>query len=410
MSNTLYWIWLQLSLGAGARVKRIFEAFGSARQIYETPCEQRRGAGCFTPGQLRKMQETTLDSAEKVQEQCARNGWGILTPDDELYPSLLRGLPDFPLALYLWGNFPDLDEAVCIGIVGTRNASRYGVEVAHRVSAGLVKAGAVVVSGGALGIDTAAHKGALSAGGKTIAVLGCGFGTDYLMTNEELRKTIAATCCVITEFVPFSRATKFTFPIRNRLISGLSLGTVVIEAAVKSGALITARLACEQGRDVFAVAGSVINPANAGTNRLIHDGAKPVFSVLDILEEYADRSSVDLRGADLPLFMAEQPQLSFEQFENKLVKNARKAQNIKKEKPPEKIEEMQASPENVSDTAKKVWQCLENKELHVDELAQSMFLTSSRVLAALTELEMEGLVIPLSGRRYCRSQNRKSGG
>lgn len=410
MDDRIYRIWLQLALGAGFRGRGLAEAFPTAKSLYQATTPQRRMSGRLTSRQLSKLEETTLEDARRVMETCRANGWQIITPEDGAYPERLRALEDFPQALYLWGTLPEVDREVCISMVGTRKASCYGVEVASRLSVGLAKAGAVVVSGGALGIDTAAHQGALAGGGRTIAVLGCGFGTDYLMKNEGLRRAIAANGCVVTEFPPFTQASKYTFPIRNRLISGLSLGTVVVEAAVKSGALITARYAQAQGRDVFAAAGSVIDPSNGGTNHLIHDGAKPVFCVLDILEEYTNEfyDRLRLEGAEKPLSDSAPAdgQIDFGMITASAANKTIARQNIIKKGSGGTTGTAPAAPlpDALSPQARQVWQAMEG-ELHVDTLAGLTGLAPRQVLSALTELEMNGLAVPASGRRYRRCQN-----
>lgn len=407
MAETEYWVWLQNALGAGQRVRAVLEAFASPQSLYNAPQGQRRLSGVFTSWQLRKLEETGLDEARRVLETCRKNSWSVITPDDAEYPDRLRSLDDFPLALYLDGTLPAIDDEVCVSIVGTRKASLYGIEAATRLSAGLARAGAVIVSGGALGIDSAAHQGALAVNGKTIAVLGCGFGTDYLKSNDGLRRAIAASCCVLTEFPPFMHAAKYTFPIRNRLISGLSLGTVVVEAAVKSGALITARLAQTQGRDVFAVAGSVIDPANNGTNHLIHDGAKPVFCPLDILEEYPlFREKLNLKDADMPLSDAQPVQTRLFAEKTTAVNNSMPPQNIIKKEPDSPAQQpvtcRSTPPEGVSPLAGQIWELLGDGEKHVDFLSAQTGLSAGRVLCAVTELEICGFVIISPGRRIKR--------
>lgn len=176
-----------------------------------------------------------------------------------------------------------------MAVVGTRSATPYGHKTAFRLSYRLAECGALIVSGGALGIDSEAHRGALQAGGRTIAVLGCSIDYPYLSANAELRKMISEHGALISEYPPGTPPSKVSFPIRNRLISGLALGTVVVEASIKSGSLITADHALNQGKDVFAVPGNIMSSAYAGSNRLLSDGAKPVFSAADILSEYTSQ-------------------------------------------------------------------------------------------------------------------------
>ncbi len=196
--------------------------------------------------------------------------------------------------LYVDGTVPDWNRQLTLGIVGTRQASAYAVQVCDIMAKGVAGAGAIVVSGGALGIDSTAHKGAMLAGGTTVAVLGCGLGTRYLMQNEPLRAEIRSHGALVTEFRPFTPAGRHTFPLRNRLISGMSEGLLVVEAGSHSGSLITARCALEQGRDVYAVPGSVLSTDFAGTNDLINDGAYVVTQPVQLLSGYAERYHLDL--------------------------------------------------------------------------------------------------------------------
>ena len=192
---------------------------------------------------------------------------------DADYPVRLRNIFEPPSLLYVKGQLPVIDEEVAVAMVGTRKASPYGVEAAEKIAYGLSRQGAVVISGAAAGVDSASHRGALRAGGKTIAVLGNGLDVVYPAENEWLYRDIAASGALISEYPPGTAAESWHFPVRNRIISGLSLATVVVEAPEKSGALITANTALEQGRDVFAVPGPIDAPMSRGCNRLIADGA-----------------------------------------------------------------------------------------------------------------------------------------
>jgi DNA processing protein len=191
--------------------------------------------------------------------------------------------------LYGIGDCSVLNDAVSIGMVGTRNASVYGIETAQKLSFLLALSGATIVSGGALGVDSEAHAGAMLAKGRTLAFLGCGLSVNYLMENAPLRRAITRYGAVVSEYSPLTPASRTTFPTRNRLISGVSLGIVVVEAGVKSGSLITANFALDQGKDVFAVPGDIVRSSFDGTNYLIKNGAKPVFTAEDILSEYEYR-------------------------------------------------------------------------------------------------------------------------
>jgi len=206
-----------------------------------------------------------------------------LVPGDARYPSLLAAIPS-PPALWVGGALAD-DDALAVAIVGARRATAYGLEVAERLAADLAARGVTIVSGLARGIDTAAHRGALAAGGRTLAVLGGGLDVVYPSENRGLARAIEGQGAVLSQFAPGTRALPGHFPARNRTIAGLALGVVVVEAAERSGALITASLAGDLGREVFAIPGRITSASSAGTNRLIQDGAKLVTCWLDVVSE-----------------------------------------------------------------------------------------------------------------------------
>lgn len=222
--------------------------FCTARRLYEAGELEWKLAGLFTARQLEKLRSQRLTQAEEILKQCAGNGWLALRRKTVLSQEA-AGYSEFPAALYVWGRMPDLDGRVALAVVGAREASFQGRQIAQGLCKAFAQAGAVVVSGGALGIDSAAHMGALEGGGETVAFLGCGLGARYLMENQYLRESIAAHGAVVSEFPPGTPPGRTTFPVRNRLLSGVSCGTVVIEAGEKSGSLITARCALEQGRE-----------------------------------------------------------------------------------------------------------------------------------------------------------------
>lgn len=217
-----------------------------------------------------------------IMERCHKKRIRILPMFHEEYPEMLKYIHDPPLVLYVRGRLPQMNS---IAIVGSRKASGYGIETAVKLAKDLAYSGILVVSGMARGIDTAAHCGALNAGGRTAAVLGCGVDIAYPPENSRLMERITESGAVLSEYPPGTPPATFHFPCRNRIISGMTLGTVVVEAGNKSGSLITAHNAMEQGRDVFAVPGDITHYNSMGTNRLIKDGAKMVLSVDDILEE-----------------------------------------------------------------------------------------------------------------------------
>lgn len=224
--NALYSVWLQSALGAGARIREIIEYFGSAKQLYEAGKTEWRMSPVLVPRQVERLCSASLAQAKDILCTCRLNRWSVICYGDEAYPKRLADIENPPAVIYVDGILPDIDNSIVIGVVGTRKASDYAVKATEVLSRGISEMGAVVVSGGALGVDTAAHRAAILAGGKTVAVLGCGLGTKYLMENKPLRDSIAANGALVSEFPPFTKASKYTFPVRNRIISALSLGVL----------------------------------------------------------------------------------------------------------------------------------------------------------------------------------------
>ena len=379
--NTIYWIWMQTALGAGARIDEILSVFPSARALYESDGMTRRVSGILTPKQIDKLEQVSLDDAQQILTRCANAGQETVTPEDSLYPESLRSLPDAPCVLYVRGDLSCLQNKLAVAVVGARHASMYSLNVARQICRDLVRAGAVIVSGCALGVDSASHAGAIYGGGKTVGVLGCGLDAQYLMQNEALRADITKNGALVTEYPPGTGARAPHFPLRNRIIAGLSAGVLVIEAGESSGSLITARLAAEQGRDVFAVPGDLMSLDYRGANRLIRDGAKPVFSARDVLDEYVwvyDDLSLD-EIARQPMQPDKQP-----------IPSAKAPVPRKAPHPDVPL----------SADAQKVYAQFAQDALYTDDLVRATGFEPNRVFTALTELEICGLIKMIEGKRY----------
>lgn len=287
MDTAVYYIWLSLRCGAGSEAPSfLLSRFGTPKAVYEADEKALERVIPGRHGMVAALCDKNIETAQKVYDYCLRANVGIITLESPLYPERLRSIHAKPIVLYFKGTFPDIDKNVVISCVGTRKCSEKGARLAYNLGADLAASGAIVVSGMALGIDTMCARGALSAGGKTIAVLGCGIDRVYPQENKDLMRTIMENGAVITEYAPGMVPNGKHFPVRNRIISGLSLGTVVVEAGRGSGALITAEHAGKQGRDVFAFPGDVDNKFYMGTNDLISNGAKMVRSAADVLAEY----------------------------------------------------------------------------------------------------------------------------
>lgn len=388
-----YWIWLQKTLGTGNSYDELLQYFGNPERLYESGKKAWLESGLFSEKTLEKLISSSPSETYHVIKACKDNGWHIVTYEDECYPALLRQIKNYPLVLYVYGDKEVLKTQFAIGIVGTRNATEYGSQAAMNLSYNLASAGAVIVSGGALGIDSCAHEGAIKAGGKTIAVLGNGLGSSYLRQNENLRDSIAQNGAVITELLPFTDPSRTTFPVRNRLISGISRGLLVVEAGEKSGSLITAGYAAEQGRDIFAVAGSIFSNGYNGTNNLIRDGAKSVFSANDILEVYAERFSRYININTTAERLAETEKQVYEKPAEIKEKKIEKKEETKNAVLPE-------IPDFLSDNAKKLVQFITEEEKTADKLSDDSEMSISDVLSALTELEMFSVIEMHNGKRY----------
>lgn len=395
--NLRYWLWLQRALGEGAYIKNMIEDFGSVNKLYSSNILEWRMSPALTAKQIDRLEQTDINSVDEIIYTCEKNGWTIIDYDDERYPNRLREIHNPPCVLYVDGILPDIDNLAVIGIVGTRKASTYAIKVTHIMSRGITECGALVVSGGALGVDTAAHKGALTAGGNTVAVLGCGLGASYLNENKPLRDIIKNNGALVTEYPPFTRASRTTFPMRNRIISGLSVGVLVVEAGVKSGSLITANYALEQGRDIFVVPASVLSVDFSGTNKLIDDGAMVATKPAQIVSVYAEKfSTIDIskaRSIDELMNDESDKSANVEKNENEL-----SFESIEENREKRLKNEHKAS--TLNGDAKIVYQCLNDCFLHIDAIIEKTGLTSAKVMASITQLEVMGLIESTSGKRY----------
>ncbi|MEE1238774.1 MAG: DNA-processing protein DprA [Acutalibacteraceae bacterium] len=379
---TEYFVWLQKALGAGnIRAVKALGHFGNAENIYKATPSERKAAGIFSPKDLSRLGSTKIDTAKGIIEDCRKYGIDIIPLGDREYPYCLSVIDNPPIVLYVKGEMLDFDNTPSICIVGPRKVSDYGKKAAYSLGYRLSKSGMTVVSGGAVGSDYYAHLGALKAGCKTALVMGCGIESGYLPQNEPLRRHISENGCIISEHPPKAGLTKFSFPVRNRIMSALALGTVVVEAGKKSGALITANHALNQGRDVFVIPGSPTEEQYVGSNALLRDGAKPLLDISDIFNEYIPRfpDKIDVKKA------YEKP--------NNSVKNTEEKQIYKK-----------LSNETLSKEAKIVYNYLDKHKFYPDEI-DGTNLSSSEILSALIELELEGLIRALPGGRYELTEN-----
>ena len=404
MDSRLYWIWLQQALPAGSRaVGDLLDAFGHARAVYEATAEQLCRAE-LDDEVCRLLSDKSLDAAYRILNRVLELGDWVLTPEDALYPLSLRHMIGCPAALYARGTMPDLDSVPSVAVVGTRSASRDGWREAYALSAGLASGGAVVVSGGAVGIDAAAHSGALAAGGRTIVVMACPLNENYPADNAALRRQVVANGGLLLSEFPPDEPYKCEFPIRNRLLVGLSQAVCLAETPTRSGARITARLAREHNREVFALPGALAGHHYDGAHKEIQGGATLVIRATDILREYAP-----MFPSMLDLDTAEAVQREMERVGSLPPRNERNPRRNHEKKraessPPAIAPPASAScPDYASDAAKRVYDVLTEGFRPVDELALELQMPVSGLLAALTELEMLGCAQNGAGQQYKRS-------
>ncbi len=391
-----YWVWLSECKGLTNRSKLLLlDYFGSPENVYYAEMDECRLVEGLEPKQLALLEDKSTEDADRILGACQRLGLRLLTMQDADYPVRLRNIYEPPCLLYIKGNLPVIDEEVAVAMVGTRKASPYGMEAAEKLAYGLAKQGALVVSGAAAGVDSSAHRGALRAGGKTVAVLGGGIDVVYPAENEWLYRDIAASGALVSEYPPGTAAEGWHFPVRNRIISGLCLAVLVVEAPEKSGALITANTALEQGRDVFAVPGPIGAPMSRGCNRLIADGAAALATdSWDILREYEAMYPHKILGerVELPRTLGYQAREE-QQRAQRLAAEEKEAAAL----PPLDLGKNDAG---LTDDQIALLRALKDGAMQPDDLIERTGIPTRRVLSALTMLELEGYVAQGGGKHF----------
>lgn len=403
MTNLNYYLWLAKALGPGApNIGLIFERYKTAKEIFEASEDERKLSGVFSSSQIIKLRDTEIEETYEIIATCANGGIDIITCKDEDYPKNLLQIEDYPIVLFVKGNLACLNNKIPFAVVGTRKPTERSYAAATEVAKAISKCGFLVVSGGALGVDSAAHTGALLAGEKTICVLGAGILNKYLRENEPLREVIAENGALISEYMPNDPASSWSFPLRNRIISGISLGVLVVEGGERSGSLNTASHAARQGRDVFAMPSKGLGNAFKGCDQLIEDGAKPVEYSLDIVGEYLNSfpefisvdESTDL-SIELSLLGIDETEHKAE-IEKIVVDYAEKSQEFRDRKKPKKREIV----DPLSDNAKMLYEYFNRDPISLKELTDAVNMPISSLLGALTELEIFGYVELLPNTKY----------
>ena len=405
----VHWIWFSMRQNVSDRVKvELLQHFRDPEEIFYAGKDAFCQVEGLTEDGFASLQDKDLQKAEWVLRQCKQEKLGILTIQDAAYPARLKNISDPPAVLYYKGSLPDFDGSPLVGVVGTRRASAYGLTAAKRLGYQIARCGGIVVSGMAKGIDSMAMGGALTAGGTVVGVLGCGADMVYPPSNKDLFADTVNYGCILSEFAPGTPPYAWNFPRRNRIISGLSCGVLVVEAPEKSGALITANQALEQGRDVFVVPGNIDVPTFVGSNRLLRDGAIAVSTGWDILCEYEAVYPDKIRREDGKVHLTVYP--------DEVAKSAMVAQ--KPETPKKNTAGKQKNDKKVIDNAKQPTYSDVNKDLSahspeeravvaalrsgerlVDDVIAEVGLPTAKILSMLTIMEIKGIIRRLPGKR-----------
>ena len=360
MDEKAYWIGFNLVKGVGAvRLQGLLDFFGNLEMAWNAPYDALRQAGLSEKIVEQFLVLRKQVDLSRIMERIDQAGIRVFTWNDEDYPRRLREIDQSPPVLYCQGTIEPEDEWA-VAIVGTRRISAYGRQVTQELSAFLARRGVTVVSGLARGVDALAHQTAIQNGGRTFAILGSGVDKIYPPEHRKLAQEISERGAVISDYAPGTPPDGSNFPPRNRIISGLTLATVVIEAGETSGALITANFAANQGRDVFAVPGSIYAPQSIGTNRLMQDGARPLLKMDDVLE------SLNLQNI----------------FEK---------QTARRVLPGDEVEA-------------RLLKCLSREPLHIDEISANSGLSIDKVSATLVMMELKGMVQQVGGMNYVSIQ------
>ena len=410
-----YWIWLSERPDV-SKTRRfgLLRHFGSADEVYHADEAALSLVPDIRPEEIKALLDKDLAPAENILTQCYDLGISVLTWQDAQYPERLRNIPNPPLVLYYRGRLPEFSSVPCIALVGARRASAFGLLTAKRIGYQLGRGGAVVVSGLADGIDAMGMVGALSADAPVVGVLGCGADVVYPAKNRALYDDTIARGCILTEYPPGTPPIGYHFPVRNRIIAGLCDGVVVVEAAAKSGSLITARLALDQGRDVFAVPGNAGNEACAGSNHLLREGAMFAESGADVLEEYIARYPALRSVGKTPEFSLTPEELRRNAAAFDPDTELKVASQVKKPKKPVDNEdkanyiELKALMRTLPPAQCAVLEALRDGEQNVDDIIGLSEQPTPQIMSALTMLEIRSYIRKTAANRYALAENLKS--
>lgn len=402
MANLKYFLWLTTRKGLQSEdANRIIAHFGTPEGAYFADETEYELMG-LPPAKRKALTDKSLSEAEKILSDCDREGIHIMTVQDADYPERLSQIYDPPTVLYWKGKALSVDDRLTVALVGTRKCSAYGEEVAGRLGLELARNGVTLVSGMAEGIDAAGLRGALQGGGSVISVLGGGLDVIYPAQNRWLYQDVMTTGTLLSEYPPGTEPAGFHFPVRNRILTGLAMGVAVVEAPVQSGALISARHALEQNREVFAVPGPVGAAASLGCNRLIQRGeAKLILSATDILEEL--QGMAGWSGRVVPALEEEETAQRLETAPASPPLSRGQEREEERETDPaprRKYISLTDDPEAFTEDERDILLAIRDKEHTADEISDSAQIPARRVLSALTMLQLRGMVEERAGKRF----------
>ncbi len=399
-----HWVWLSQRAGIGSRTAiQLLAHFGTPERIYFAGENELRITGILSGPLYTAFTDKDITKARIIVDKCDENNFRIITINDAEYPERLRNIYDPPILIYVAGHLPIIDEEAAVAIVGTRKCTIYGTKTAERMGYEITCSGGIVVSGLARGIDSAAVRGALRAGGRAVGVLGTGIDIVYPAENRSLFRDVVSVGALVSEYPPGTPPARGSFPARNRIISGLSVGVLVIEAPKKSGALITAARALEQGRDVFAVPGNADSEACAGSNELLREGATFAVCGGDIISEYINRFPSKLVYGEKSRSLIPHEKRDSEADEDTQNSGEKPVPALKNEIDNKKSVDyidLVIERASLSDSELRVISVMKTGDMHVDEIIAESGIDVSSVLSALTLLQIKGAVSQKNGKRF----------